>query len=155
MTAAGYEHYEISSFCQTGQSCHHNLAYWNGNNYFALGPGAASYLDGVRRVNHRGTMAYLSLLEQGKSPVVTTETLTHEQHAIDLLVFGLRQTSGVSFTKIQQRTGFDLLKAGAQVIEEQQQHELLILDGEHGRLSQKGILLYDSVVNQWVKLAAD
>jgi oxygen-independent coproporphyrinogen-3 oxidase len=48
LTAAGYEHYEISNFCLPGQQSRHNSGYWSGQAYLGVGPGAHSF-DGQRR----------------------------------------------------------------------------------------------------------
>ncbi len=40
----GWQHYEVSNFCQAEYQCHHNLAYWNSQAWWAFGPGAASFL---------------------------------------------------------------------------------------------------------------
>ena len=50
---AGLEHYEISNFAQPGRQCRHNLTYWHNMPYIGLGPGAASYFGGVRRMKQR------------------------------------------------------------------------------------------------------
>ncbi len=40
ITAAGFEHYEVSNFAQPGKRCRHNENYWLGGEYFAAGPEA-------------------------------------------------------------------------------------------------------------------
>lgn len=42
LTAAGFEHYEISNYSRPGYRCRHNLNYWQPGNYIGLGPAAVS-----------------------------------------------------------------------------------------------------------------
>ncbi|MGN0189481.1 MAG: coproporphyrinogen-III oxidase family protein [Candidatus Cryptobacteroides sp.] len=42
LSAAGYNHYEISNFALSGKEAVHNSAYWNHTPYVGLGPGAHS-----------------------------------------------------------------------------------------------------------------
>src|SRR5262249_30587731 len=65
LTAAGYEHYEISSYARPGQRAIHNALYWRGAAFLGLGVGAASLeLDGDgggRRItNPRRAADYLA-----------------------------------------------------------------------------------------------
>ena len=41
LEAAGFEHYEISSFARPGRRCRHNEVYWANEAYFGYGMGAA------------------------------------------------------------------------------------------------------------------
>ena len=96
LTAAGFEHYEVSNFARPGCRSRHNETYWSGDGYFAAGPGAARYVDGVRETNHRSTTTYLQRVLAGESPVAEREELSPEARARELLVFGLRRIDGVS-----------------------------------------------------------
>ncbi|MEZ6065300.1 MAG: radical SAM family heme chaperone HemW [Planctomycetaceae bacterium] len=81
LPAAGFTHYELSNFAQPGRECRHNQTYWRGDAYYGVGPGAASYLNGVRRLNHRSVFTWLKRVEEGASPVADSETLSGEARA--------------------------------------------------------------------------
>jgi oxygen-independent coproporphyrinogen-3 oxidase len=55
LSAAGYEHYEVSNFALPGRRARHNAAYWRGVPYLGVGPGAHSY-DGRARRNFHGSI---------------------------------------------------------------------------------------------------
>ncbi len=152
LESAGYKHYEISSFARDDQQCKHNLAYWNGNDYYAIGPGAASYVDGIRRVNHRSTTTWLNRLEANQSPITITENLNPTEKAIDLMVFGLRQIGGISVKIIQNQTTIDLSEFGSEVLQQHARLGLADFDGDICRLTRKGITLYDSIAQDWINL---
>ena len=47
LEAAGFEHYEISSFAKPGKRSRHNSSYWQSKKYLGLGPSAHSF-DGIQ-----------------------------------------------------------------------------------------------------------
>ncbi|MFZ4767877.1 MAG: radical SAM family heme chaperone HemW, partial [Roseimicrobium sp.] len=51
LTAAGFEHYEISNYAQPGHRSAHNQGYWRGDDYLGLGPSAVSTQQRVRWKN--------------------------------------------------------------------------------------------------------
>jgi oxygen-independent coproporphyrinogen-3 oxidase len=59
LTAAGYEHYEISNFAQSGYRARHNYIYWLYQPYLALGPGAAAFDGKCRSQNIRNLKQYI------------------------------------------------------------------------------------------------
>ena len=56
----GYNHYEISNFSKPSYESKHNLVYWNNNNYYGFGIGAASYIDNKRITNTRSLNKYFN-----------------------------------------------------------------------------------------------
>ena len=103
LTAAGFEHYEVSNFARAGHRCRHNEAYWSGAGYHAVGPGAARYVGGRREMNHRSTTTWLKRVLAGQSPVAERETLEPADRAREMLVFGLRRMAGVEAPGSQRR----------------------------------------------------
>ena len=59
LEAAGYLHYEISSFCQPGYFSRHNTAYWTDRKYLGVGPAAHSYNHHSRQWNIASLQEYI------------------------------------------------------------------------------------------------
>ncbi len=145
LTEAGYEHYEISNFAQPGRRSRHNQVYWSGDGYFAAGPGAARYVNGVREKNLRSTTAYLKHVLQGESPVAEREELSVEGRARELLVFGLRRIGGVSRSDFRQRTAFELNEIVGVPLKKFIDLGLLADDGDWIRLTREGLFVCDAM----------
>jgi oxygen-independent coproporphyrinogen-3 oxidase len=151
LTAVGFEHYEVSNFATPGHRCRHNEAYWLGENYYAVGPGAARHVDGCRETNHASTTTYLRRVLAGESPVAQSETLAPEDRARELLVFALRRREGVCPDWFRRRTGFDLGSlAGHEIDRAIQQGALHWSDGNL-RLTRDGLLISDSLWPDFVR----
>jgi oxygen-independent coproporphyrinogen-3 oxidase len=110
LTKAGLEHYEVSNFCLPGSSCRHNETYWNGEPWYAFGPGAASFIDGVRRVNHRSTGTYLKRMEAGHSPVAEEVELDWPTWTRERFVFGMRKRVGVEWATLASVGEFETVR---------------------------------------------
>jgi len=91
----GYERYEISNYCRKGYECRHNLAVWQGGDYAAAGPAAASRVGLERRVNAPDAAAWAAALRRGELPPGVVETLTPEEDERERFVTGLRLKNGV------------------------------------------------------------
>ena len=145
LSAAGFEHYEISNFARPGKRSRHNQLYWSGDGYFAYGPGAARYIDGVRETNHRSTTTYLRRVLAGESPVADREELSAEAKARELLVFGLRRIEGVSRRQFFERTGFECDDLVAAALQKFVGLGLLADDGERIKLTREGLFVSDAI----------
>ena len=93
---AGFNWYELSSWSKAGGECRHNIAYWQGDNWWGLGPGAHSHIDGVRFWNVKHPTTYKKLLESNDSPVLDSETLVAEQIESERIMLAIRLPSGIS-----------------------------------------------------------
>lgn len=94
--AAGFEHYEVSSFAVPGHRSRHNAAYWTGAPYLGLGPSAHSF-DGSRRwANASSLTAWAEALSTGGDPRAFVEELGPGERALETLYTGLRTVEGVA-----------------------------------------------------------
>jgi putative oxygen-independent coproporphyrinogen III oxidase len=96
LTAAGFEHYEVSSYARPGRRAVHNSLYWRGAEYLGLGMGAASFVrsdDGgaVRQVNSRRLADYQA---GGAARVAERTPLTADEVATDELWLAMRTADG-------------------------------------------------------------
>jgi len=148
LESAGFVQYEISSFARPGFRCRHNQRYWNGGEFFGFGPGAASYLNGSRILNHRSVKTWLKRTLNGQSAIGETETLNPEDCARERLVLGLRQTDGIRQDHFEEQMGIsaaDLVGASIRQLIEQ---GLIEEDADCLRLTREGRFLADTVAGE-------
>lgn len=143
----GWQQYEISSFALGSFRCEHNLAYWAGNGWHAVGPGAARFVGGRREVNHRSTTTYLKRAFAGGNTTNETETITLEQYARELAAFGVRQLDGIDLAVIHERTSIDLQTLLSATLAKLQSMGLVTHQNHHLQLTKRGILFADSVAS--------
>jgi coproporphyrinogen III oxidase-like Fe-S oxidoreductase len=62
LAAAGLDWYEISNWCRPGHASRHNQAYWQGEAWEAVGPGAHAFDGETRRWNAARLDGYLAAL---------------------------------------------------------------------------------------------
>jgi oxygen-independent coproporphyrinogen-3 oxidase len=100
LSAAGYEHYEVSNYARLGRRARHNSAYWRRAPYVGLGPSAHSAWRGGRRWNQREWAEYERRLGEGGSVVEGEERLEPAGVRLEELYLGLRTTDGLSAERI-------------------------------------------------------
>jgi len=100
----GYERYEVSNFAMPGFQCRHNLYYWRNLEYAGFGPGAFSFIDGVRSMNETALEAYLA------RPGRKTEQLrlSEREIRVETLIQHFRLSEGLSRDAYADRFGRDL-----------------------------------------------
>lgn len=145
LAAAGYEHYEVSNFARPGQRSRHNEVYWAAREYYAAGPGAARYVDGVRETNHRSTTTWLKRLAAGESPVAEREELSSERKARERLVLALRRLEGVTRPAFAASSGYDLDALAGDAIRRFVDLGLLADDAGGVRLTREGLYISDAL----------
>jgi oxygen-independent coproporphyrinogen III oxidase len=151
--AAGYQHYEISSFARPGRTARHNANYWNGTSYLGLGAGAHSLSTasewGTRWSNERLPRRYMEKALAYGTTSTASETLTREQAMGEFVFLNLRQLHGLVPAAFAERFGVgfdeqfphvaDLLAEG-----------LLTSTGGRLTLSPQGLLLADTIFASFV-----
>jgi putative oxygen-independent coproporphyrinogen III oxidase len=144
--AAGYEHYEISNFCQPGFESRHNTKYWAGAPYYGFGNSAHSY-DGHRRrwANERDTMKYLRMIEKGESPIAERTDLDEEDARSESIFLGLRLMRGIDLKNYQVRFGTDLRQQYDGELDRLREAGLIEIDEELLKLTTRGALLSNEV----------
>jgi len=125
--AAGFHQYEVANFARhrpegesaesavshvepaiPSEACRHNVNYWHGGAYVALGPSASGFYGGWRYRNVANTQRYCERIEAGERAVDWEERLTPLASAGEIAAFGLRMNVGWPWAAFQKATGLDL-----------------------------------------------
>ena len=94
-TKAGMDWYEVSNWSLKGGEARHNIAYWHSNDWWGIGAGAHSHVQGVRWWNVKHPTTYISKLISGESAMLENETLTKEQIRFEEILLRIRLSSGL------------------------------------------------------------
>ena len=144
LTAAGYDWYEVSNWSRdVSHRSRHNLAYWTGQDWWGVGPGAHSHVGGVRWWNVKHPAAYAERLAAGVSPAAGRETLDELTRRTENVLLGIRISDGLPLDALEP----DARRVVAELIAQG------LVDGRaalSGRLvlTLRGRLLADAVVRR-------
>ena len=98
--AAGFTWYELSNWAKPGSYSRHNMAYWINANWWGVGPGAHSHLDGKRFWNVKHPKAYRDRIAAGTSPVHESEILTDSEKESEKIMLGIRLRDGLALSAL-------------------------------------------------------
>ena len=154
LTAAGFEHYEISNFARPNRRCRHNLAYWHNHPYVGIGPSAASFRNGERTRNVPNITRYLAMMRDGQSAVIETERLEPLAFAGETAMVTLRLIDGIDRRDFRETTGFDPFAIFAEPIQQHTAGGLIVVEGDRFRLTREGLLLADAVIADFLSPAS-
>jgi oxygen-independent coproporphyrinogen III oxidase len=104
LEAAGFEHYEISSFAQPGKRSRHNSAYWQSKKYLGLGPAAHSFDGSGRQWNISNNALYISSLMAGQLNM-ESEILLPRDLLNEYIMTSLRTMDGLDLQKVSDQFG--------------------------------------------------
>ena len=110
LTENGYSWYEISNWAKENKECQHNLNYWKGNNWWGIGPGAHSHINGVRWWNQKLPKNWRESLDQDQSPALARENLTNEQIRNEEVMLLSRLKTGIDKADFDQKNVEKLIK---------------------------------------------
>ena len=114
LAAAGYDWYEVSNWARTtpavpepveglatNYQSRHNLAYWQGHDWWGIGPGAHSHVGGVRWWNVKHPAAYAERILSGVSPAAGRETLDPQTRRVERVLLLTRIRSGLRIDELE------------------------------------------------------
>lgn len=151
LTAAGYEHYEVSNFAKPGKRCQHNETYWANEAYFGFGVGAARYVQGSRELNVRNTNDYIRKVLSGESPTFQQERLNDRDRAFETIGVQLRRIGGTEKKQFESQTGFSLDSLIGERLRSLIEHSLLTDDAQSVRLTRRGFCVADAIIVDLMK----
>ena len=140
LTAAGFEHYEVSNYALNGFRSKHNSSYWQGVEYLGIGPGAHSFNGAMRRWCEQPIEEYVKGVEYG------AEVLTECDRLNEYVMTSLRCAEGLSLDRIEQEFGLDKRQKVEREMVNGGVTELLINDNGNLRILPENMLLSDMVI---------
>ena len=145
LTAAGYEHYEISNFAKPGYRSHHNSSYWQDVPYIGLGAAAHSYDLKYRSYNVADIQQYIETIEHGELPS-EQEVIDEDTHYNDRITVALRTSDGLDLTTISDRHRRYCMKEAQRFIDD----GLLQLSDNRLSLTRKGLFVSDYIMSSLI-----
>jgi oxygen-independent coproporphyrinogen-3 oxidase len=148
LVAAGYEHYEVSSYSKPGHRSAHNQGYWRQSNYVGLGPGACSTLGYYRYTNVRDLEKYILGLEEEGSPPREEERLSETEKMNEFILLGLRTADGLDPSEFRERWGVDFFGLCDEKLKHLGARGLIYTGEGRVRLTLEGLCVADRVISE-------
>lgn len=137
----GMQWYEVSNWSKPGGECRHNLGYWRGGDWWAIGPGAHGYLEGqpgMRWWNVKHPRAHADAISAGQPPIGGWEDIDEPTRILESVMLRLRLREGIELA---------LLPATAEpVLQHYVTRGMLAVESGRVRLTDAGRLLADACV---------
>lgn len=148
VTARGYQAYEVSNFALSGQECAHNINYWRNGPYVGVGPGAASYLEGLRFGNPRALEPWRRSAVGADDPTHWSERLEPAHRLAETWWLGLRLAEGLDPMRARQLAGVAAAEDPCLPVAERLTREgLLSLAEGRYHLTPRGLELADAIAS--------
>ncbi|MDE3060148.1 MAG: coproporphyrinogen III oxidase [Pseudomonadota bacterium] len=103
--------YEVSNYATPGQESRHNLAYWQGQEYIGIGPGAHGRLDQQNRIatqTIKSPERWLEQVEREGNGVELWQPIPRREAIEERVMMGLRLAEGIRYDTFRQQTGLAL-----------------------------------------------
>jgi oxygen-independent coproporphyrinogen-3 oxidase len=150
LTAAGYEHYEVSNFAKPGRRSRHNQTYWRNEPYYGFGAGASGYVGGVRYTNIGSPTAYVDSIRSTGSAVESSEALTGRRSMGETMMLGLRMMDGVDLAAFSARFGVRLQEVYGEELSRLVDRGLVELSETSLRLTPSGLFIANEVAAEFL-----
>lgn len=136
----GYNHYEISNFSKKGFESRHNNKYWRCEEYLGIGASAHSFLDKKRFYYEANIKEFI------KNPMIIEDGTGGDFE--EEFMLALRLKDGINKTDLEEKFKIKLNKEFYSFIEILKRQGLVFFDGENLSLTDKGMLLSNTVITE-------
>lgn len=161
LRAAGYEHYEISSYARPGFRSRHNSLYWGYNStWYATGLGATSWVQGKLNARPRAMSDYIQWVKDGQPDFSESIDDTDEPNSLidrlqNLVMTRLRTSEGLDLDLVRQQYGSSCVDAIFKGACLEELKELVVYEAPTLRLiDSKGFMFSNSILSS-IFLALD
>ena len=142
LTAAGYEHYEVSNFAKNTRRSRHNSSYWTGAQYLGIGTGAHSF-NGVER-----RWCEQSVEEYSQGVVYESEILDSIEQLNEYIMVSLRRAEGFDIQRVATEWGESHAKRIEQGCKAFLERGWLVKNGNNFAIPAEYFLISDAVVGE-------
>ena len=148
----GYIHYEISNFAKPGFESKHNMNCWKQQEYIGIGVAAHSYTNGVRFSNVDQIEEYIKNfeIEKEEDNLIFHEKQNKNSMMKEYMMLGLRKIEGVQIQAFKSKFGENPIFLYRKELEKLANEELIEVDGDYIKLTNKGIDLANLVWEEFV-----
>ena len=150
-----YNHYEISNFAKEKKESKHNMNCWEQKEYIGLGCAAYSYLNDIRYGNTISIEKYINIKDfKNQKEIeeirIIDEVQNLEDKEKEYMLLGLRKIKGVSIQKFKEKYIQNPIYLFKKELEKLVNEDLLVIDGDYIRLTNKGLDLANIVWEEFV-----
>lgn len=142
LTAAGYEHYEISNFARPGFRSRHNSSYWTGVPYIGLGAAAHSFDGHLRSWNVSDIRQYIAAVNRDER-LNEEEVLSATDFYNERVMLGLRTCEGVDLSALSDDERNYCIQEAQPFLSD----DILLLTDNRLVLTRKGLFVSDYVMS--------
>jgi oxygen-independent coproporphyrinogen-3 oxidase len=142
LTAAGYEHYEISNFARPGFRSRHNSSYWTGVPYIGLGAAAHSFDGHLRSWNVSDIQQYIAAVNRDER-LNEEEELSATDFYNERVMLGLRTCEGVDLSALSDDERNYCIQEAQPFLSD----DILLLTDNRLVLTRKGLFVSDYVIS--------
>ena len=137
----GFEKYEISNYAKQGYQSKHNLMYWYYNNYYGIGLGACSKIDGQIIEHSRSLTKYLN----GDFKTTTIDE-TKEETMFNQIMMSLRLKEGLDLNKFKERYQEDARILYKEAITRNIEKGRLMIENDYLKATQEGQYVLNDIL---------
>ena len=142
LTAAGYEHYEISNFARPSFRSRHNSSYWTGVPYIGLGAAAHSFDGHLRSWNVSDIQQYIAAVNRDER-LNEEEELSATDFYNERVMLGLRTCEGVDLSALSDDERNYCIQEAQPFLSD----DILLLTDNRLVLTRKGLFVSDYVIS--------